>query len=40
MEKLTYTKNSDYLIPDLEMDGQDEIEEMPWASTGCCARRS
>ena len=27
-------KNGDYLIPDLEMDGQDKIEEMPLGKYG------
>ena len=34
MEELTYRKNGDYLIPDLEMDGEDEMEEMPLGKYG------
>ena len=34
MAKLTYTKNGDYLIPNLTMDGADEMEEMPMGKYG------
>ena len=31
---LTYTKNGDYLIPDLMLDGTEELEEMPLGRYG------
>lgn len=34
MAELTYTKNGDYLIPDLTLDGEDETEEMPLGKYG------
>ena len=34
MEGLTYTKVGDYLIPDLKLDGEDEMEEMPLGRYG------
>jgi len=34
MAELTYTKVGDYLIPDLILDGQDEMEEMPLGKYG------
>lgn len=34
MAELTYTKNGDYLIPDLLMDAEDETEEMPLGKYG------
>ena len=32
--ELTYTKVGDYLVPDLMMDGEDELEEMPLGKYG------
>ena len=32
--ELTYTKVGDYLLPDLVMDGEDELEEMPLGKYG------
>jgi len=32
--ELTYTKVGDYLIPDLMLDGEDELEEMPLGKYG------
>ena len=32
--ELTYTKVGDYLLPDLMMDGEDEMEEMPLGKYG------
>ena len=37
MMELNYTKNGDYLIPDIQLSVQ---EQKPWASTGGCAERS
>lgn len=34
MAELTYTKVGDYLVPDLVMDGEDELEEMPLGKYG------
>ena len=34
MAELTYTKVGDYLLPDLVMDGEDELEEMPLGKYG------
>lgn len=34
MAELTYTKNGDYQIPDLILDGEDEMEEMPLGKYG------
>ena len=34
MAELTYTQVGDYLIPDLTMDGEDEVEEMPLGKYG------
>ena len=34
MAELTYTQVGDYLIPDLMMDGEDEVEEMPLGKYG------
>ena len=34
MAELTYTKNGDYLIPDLAVDGADEAGEMPLGRYG------
>lgn len=34
MAELTYTKVGDYLIPDLVLDGGDEMEEMPLGKYG------
>ena len=34
MAELTYTKVGDYLIPDLVLDGQGEIEEYPLGKYG------
>lgn len=34
MAELTYTKNGDYLVPDLEIEGQDEMEEYPLGKYG------
>ena len=34
MAELTYTKVGDYLIPDLMMDGEDELEEYPLGKYG------
>jgi len=34
MAALTYTKVGDYLIPDLMLDGEDELEEMPLGQYG------
>ena len=34
MPELTYTKVGDYLVPDLVMDGEDELEEMPLGKYG------
>jgi len=34
MAELTYTKAGDYLIPDLKLDGTDELEEMPLGKYG------
>ena len=34
MAELTYTQVGDYLIPDLMMDGEDEMEEMPLGKYG------
>ena len=34
MAELTYTKNGDYLVPDLALDGEDEMEEMPMGRYG------
>lgn len=34
MAELTYTKNGDYLIPDLMLDGEDELEEYPIGKYG------
>lgn len=34
MAELTYKKNGDYLIPDLALDGEDEMEEMPLGKYG------
>ena len=34
MAELTYTKNGDYLIPDLAMDGEDGAKEMPLGKYG------
>lgn len=34
MEGLTYTKNGDYLIPDLMLDGEDKAGEMPLGKYG------
>lgn len=38
MAELTYTKNGDYLIPDLALDGEDEMEEMPLGRYGMLRR--
>ena len=32
--ELTYTKVGDYLVPDLVMDGEEELEEMPLGKYG------
>ena len=32
--ELTYTKVGDYLVTDLMMDGEDELEEMPLGKYG------
>ena len=32
--ELTYTKVGDYLVPDLMMDGEEELEEMPLGKYG------
>ena len=37
MAELTYTKVGDYLLPDLVMDGEDELEEMPLGKYGMLA---
>ena len=34
MAELTYTKVGDYLLPDLMMDGEDEMEEYPLGKYG------
>lgn len=34
MAELTYTRVGDYLIPDLMLDGEDEMEEMPLGKYG------
>lgn len=34
MVELTYSKNGDYLIPNLVMDGEDEAEKMPLGKYG------
>ena len=34
MAELTYTKVGDYLIPDLKLDGEDEMEEYPLGRYG------
>ena len=34
MAELTYTQVGDYLIPDLMMDGEEEMEEMPLGKYG------
>ena len=34
MAELTYTKVGDYLVSDLVMDGEDELEEMPLGKYG------
>ena len=34
MRELTYTQVGDYLLPDLMMDGEDEMEEMPLGKYG------
>lgn len=34
MTELTYKRVGDYLIPDLELDGADELEEMPLGKYG------
>ena len=34
MAELTYTKVGDYLIPDLMLDGEDEMEEYPLGKYG------
>ena len=34
MAELTYTKVGDYLIPDLVLDGQEEMEEYPLGKYG------
>ena len=34
MLKLTYKRAGDYLIPDLMLDGEDELEEMPLGKYG------
>lgn len=34
MAELTYTKNGDYLLPDLTLDGEDELEEYPLGKYG------
>lgn len=38
MAELAYTKNRDYLIPDLMLDGEEVFEEYPSASTVCCTK--
>ena len=34
MAELTYTKVGDYYLPDLALDGEDELEEMPLGKYG------
>lgn len=34
MAELTYTKNGDYLLPDLTLDGEGELEEYPLGKYG------
>ena len=34
MAQLTYTKVGDYYLPDLALDGEDELEEMPLGKYG------
>lgn len=34
MAELTYTKNGDYLLPDLVLDDEDELEEYPLGKYG------
>ncbi len=34
MAELTYTKVGDYLVPDLVLDGEDELEEIPLGKYG------
>lgn len=38
MAELTYKKNGDYLIPNLALDGEDEMEEMPLGRYGMLRR--